>query len=249
MRSGLRLLVFAVSLFSGACSLVVSFDDPAEPTCDMVPPDCSVEACLLKPECAPVDCTIQAVYYDSPPACPDQEECIFTESEGASCVPDFYFSDGNFYDMCDQNRCPHGSVCLPGMVGSPDVCVPYCNAFSHARCPDGGRCYNTEDSATVDVCFRVDDCDPVAGKGCGDQKGCFFIPPNDTTCLPAGSKKTGERCKILWDCASGYVCSDVVTESGVCLKVCSDVTDCVAPEECSPVGIYGVCRSPAVPVK
>jgi len=74
MRSGLCFFVICFTLFSGGCSLMVSFDDPAEPKCDMSPPDCSVASCLVEPECQWQPCSIENIFYDSPPSCADEEE-------------------------------------------------------------------------------------------------------------------------------------------------------------------------------
>mgnify|MGYP000859470956 CR=1 FL=1 len=244
------IILTALSLLP-ACSLLVSFDDPEQTVqkCDMMPPDCSVEACMERPECAPVPCTAEVIYYDSPPACGEVEKCIWSDTEGAFCVGDYFFTEGNFYDRCDQKRCPHGAVCIEGMVGSPSVCIPYCNQFSHARCPEEGRCYAMDESAIIDICFKPDDCNPIKNTGCPAGEGCYFIPPNDVTCLPAGEKPAGDRCKILWDCMGGHVCSQPVPgDFGTCLKVCSGPEECGPDESCEPIGVYGVCVSATEPL-
>ncbi|PKN45177.1 MAG: hypothetical protein CVU59_09805 [Deltaproteobacteria bacterium HGW-Deltaproteobacteria-17] len=250
MRSGLFAIVLCTAFCSGACSLLVSFDEPGEPACNMMPPDCSLASCLGKPECAWQECNPAIVYYDSPPSCDQDQECVYSESDGVTCLADFFFSEGNFYGLCDQNRCPHGGVCIQGMPGSPSVCVPYCNVTSHPRCPDRGICYNTEDSALIDVCFRSDGCDPVKNRGCDSGLGCYMIFNNETSCLPAGPQLANDRCKIAWDCAGGHVCSEIVAGEtyGRCIKVCQDQTQCAMSESCVLIGTYGLCQG-AVPVK
>jgi hypothetical protein len=252
MRSTVLVVLIGFSLMSTACSLFVAFDEPSEPKCDMEPPDCSVKACLEYPACDPVDCDHRFIYYDSPPACPGTEECVWFEEQGMpSCVSGIYFSDeSNFYNRCDDyGLCPHGAVCVPGMEGSPDVCIPYCNMLDHARCPEDGKCYRMDNSAMLDICFRPDGCDPVKNRGCPSGEGCYYIPTSDTTCLPAGNKVAEEWCSILWDCAGGHICSDVVVgDSGVCKKVCKVKGDCQAGEICEPVGLFGFCRNEINPM-
>lgn len=245
MRSVVLVFLIGSIFLSSACSLFVAFDDPAEPKCDMVPPDCSVEACLAFPECAPVNCDFNYIYYDSPPACPGNEKCVWIEDQGMPlCVSGIYFSEDNFYDRCNEDGlCPHGAFCVPGMTGSPSVCIPYCQMIDHARCPEEGKCYRMDSSAMFDICFRPDGCDPVKNRGCPSGEGCYYIPTSDTTCLPAGNKVAEDRCKILWDCAGGHLCSDVVVgEYGSCKKVCKVKGDCPPGETCNLVGEFGFCR-------
>jgi len=253
MRRTIWLFILGLFVTSAACSLLVSFDQ-SEPRCDMVPPDCSVTSCLEKPECAPVECSIDVIYYDSPPSCPPEMECFFVSQTALDCVPDYHFSEGNFYDRCapEPGPCPHGSICLQGLPDSPSVCVPYCSKYTHPRCPDGGRCFDVEDAAAIDVCFRDDNCDPVKNRGCKSGHGCYFIPTGDTThttCLPSGKRTEGEPCSITWDCDGGHVCSDVVAGTeGNCFKVCGKNEDCQYGKVCRFLGEYGVCRWPVEPM-
>jgi len=86
-----------------------------------------------------------------------------------------------------------------------------------SECPSGGTCsYETQDP-----CPASQTCEPNGTDG-------------TATCLPAGTKQSGEMCVMATECARGMICAE-----GTCHRICcgvagnlKDWTVCPANEHC-----------------
>ncbi len=222
--------------------------------CTMVPPDCRLESCQSHDQCQPAgQCTVQYIFYDSPPACEDGYKCSPTGFTSVGCVQEIFFSSGDFYEPCTNlGYCPHGSFCLKhksenpqvGFTPGAELCIPFCHLGTHPRCPGlNGECIELDENPMMDVCFSNDQCDPVEDSGCPSNKSCYLYTFDGTMCVKAGIMERKRPCQFNWDCKPGHICMDHDQSNwGLCSRVCREPEDC-GPDAtgCYRTGEYGLC--------
>ncbi len=104
------------------------------------------------------------------------------------------------------------------------------NCVGERVCRDLMPSLNTPDD--VGYCEDLP-CNPLSNAGCGAGEACFGGP--EPFCGPIGSKKVGEECKTIKDCAEGAIC---VSGKDKCTKLCDSAkgfgtaAGCAANESC-----------------
>jgi hypothetical protein len=187
-------------------------------------------------------CTLETVFFDSEPTCPQGKKCSLNQSSEPTCVSDDQFAGGAFYGACgDQGQCPFGSICT-GASPADYSCMPFCSD-THPQCPGNGSCTYGMQQSTLKLCGTSDACNPIANTGCTPPNGCYIASlEGETICTDAGTVEVGGPCNTLEDCVPGALCVNVVTKT--CLKLCDGVNPCPSTTCNTSVGLpngWGVC--------
>lgn len=152
-----------------------------------------------------------------------------------------------------ESDCAAGSTCFADGVSG--VCGRACCA-TRSDCEATERCRGDglliDGSATAwGECLPPLGCD-LAHPHCGAREGCYIVDGGGTTeCLIAGSVASGGSCDGVADCAPGFVCTGLTTQT--CVAICwlastEPHQGCAATEHCvaqaySPAGT-GICTAP-----
>lgn len=121
------------------------------------------------------------------------------------------------------NDCARGLFCAEG------ACRTLCCGGDWSACPKGESCIRQLDvkvgdagvSSGADLCFPVNDCDPLDTSACADQPGmaCLIVDPTGSVaCTPEGSGTSGQACNASAHCSGGFAC--VANE---CRRLCRAV--------------------------
>ncbi len=199
-------------------------DDDGDGAVDCFDPDCTAA-----PECAGGACSLENVFHDGPRGCNSGYTCALNGLMIPVCTPDAEFGSEPFYGACSADLlCPQGSTCL--FWSRTAACMPWCTE-EHPACPEDVSCvFNLSIGSTMHVCLPLADCDPVAGTGCPDGRGCVLFNMADfrAVCLIPGTLGAGAPCDNFSTCSPGHVCPNYGPSPDTCNRLCDPQHPCAS---------------------
>ncbi|HEX3776366.1 MAG TPA: hypothetical protein VHV51_17960 [Polyangiaceae bacterium] len=161
------------------------------------------------------------------PQCPagtcnyqDQTGC----AAGQACRPQFTATSTTVTPGCEAAAsgesgaaCTAGADCAIGYYCIENVCRKQCCGGDWSACDPGESCIRQFEVALggkdvdsgMELCFPVNDCDPLAQNSCADDPGteCKIVDPTGAVaCEPKSSAKIGDACSTASPCAAGAIC-------------------------------------------
>ncbi len=179
---------------------------------------------------------------DPPPngadLCP-KGACNFQTQDGCgagqSCMPAVSGSD--VVPACQSagtkhsgEACSGWNDCAAGLFCAEGACHTLCCGGDWSACPDGESCIrqlsvkvgDASVPSGADLCFPVNDCDPLDSNACSATPGqaCLIVDPTgNVACTPEGTGTAGDACSGSVHCSRGFAC---VAEQ--CRRLCRAIS-------------------------
>lgn len=169
-------------------------------------------------------CPKGACNYQTQDGCTGSQACLPAVS-GSDVVPSCQGS-GSAHS---GEACTGWNDCAPGLFCAEGACRTLCCGGDWSACPAGESCIrqlavkvgDAGVSSGADLCFPVNNCDPLDATACADQPGmaCLVVDPTgNVACTPEGSAAAGEPCSGSVHCSRGFACV-----ASACRRLCRAV--------------------------
>ena len=216
--SFVRLLTACLALtLTVACGTSTSVSDTTtDPDASCTNPNLILDGggVVEVPEAGAPQCPAGVCNYQAQTGCPD----------GQACRPQFTAASPTVSPGCEPAGagksgavCASGSDCAVGYFCVDRACRKQCCAEDRLACDPGESCFRplevkaggTVIPSGMELCFPVNDCDPLDATSCSASPGseCKVVDATGAVaCMPVSNAKLGDPCSAASACAAGALC-------------------------------------------